>query len=1212
MSDQLQHLLDEVRAIGVSNPLTHFETGGYGQIDLSQAHPSGVSLFVAKRSALLANLVRDPIEYSAALTGARRVAAQANRLASNFGIETLHLIAGVVDFTADKIDLVTPIVLWPVSIAKRGVDYEIELIGSPVINPALVIALREYYSVNLNVAKLLQSFNQTSDFLPIPLMAELAAATSNAPGLEFRRDVVITNATVAPTLIEYDLHGQSSKALELLNGDSSANAKDTLKFEPVLVLDADELQLEAITRVIAGESLAVETLPGSGYTQTVANMLAALSAAGKRALVVSSRRQSLNEVAERLQSINLGGLMVRSSDTWLDLIAALSRHEKSVPTDLMMARKNRDDSAGLLNEYFDRLNKVNPVLGVSVAEALRKLAELSALPLPPKNTARVSTSALFELRNRTAAIALLQEAAQLSEFDAAETSSAWYRAELEDPERADEYIALAKKLSTENLPNLQANLDGFASQMHFRPAKNVSEWGEYLRLFIGVRETLDRFNSQVFDRPLTELILATGNRKDQVGMSGSTRRSLTKLAKEYLRPGMSVPDLHVALIEIQRQRDLWAAYCTMAIAPAVPIGISEAQVAYQSLVSDLGTLDRQLARDPHRVALIDLPVADLFETLNSLATQTEPLANAIEKRRVREKVRESGLEQLVLTLVRIEAKPEHLAAEFDQCWWQSALEYLLNNDANVVGFSADQLDRFEADFVQKHEAALVAGRAYVTHQLATKWREAMANYPTETKAVRETLKNRADQIARVRASAQGLWPALASHVALSPFEVPTLLANERSFDVVIIMDAAGTSTAENLSALIRANQVVAFGDEAISVAAGFSVQWHPTISSAAEPQESLFTQLRKVADTLSLRQNYRSSGQLFAELINREFYQGRMIIEPSASEYFGKTNIDLEIVSEASRASSDLQGSAESPDGEIERVIELILEHATRQPQLSLLIVSPSKSHVDRLNSAMANELTKHAELAAFFEGHGREHIEISTLAELTHKVVDRIIFSLGLGRTPAGKVPLDFAQLSAPDSRRMLANLLVSARHQFTIVSCFSAYDLPEIKPGSAASYLPQLLRPQYSGADDRESFDADEMLADLARRLKRLSVRVVEGFGERLSLIAEYGNKAVVIEPDWAMQSASLVERVKLRPALLRALGFNYQRVHSFEVFADPQQVAIKIAGKMGADVTNAPPLTVAIERVYEDSDVGWGESNFGSSRDDQMRANKPPHHS
>ena len=206
MTDQIQQLLDEVRAIGVSNPLTHFETGGFGQIDLTKAHPSGVSLFVAKRSALLANLVRDPIEYSSALTGARRVAAQASRLASNFGIETLHLIAGVVDFTADKIDLVTPIVLWPAAIAKRGVDYEIELIGSPVINPALVIALREHYSVNLNVAKLLSSFGQTSDFLPIALMAELASATSSAPGLEFRRDVVLTNATVAPTLIEYDLH----------------------------------------------------------------------------------------------------------------------------------------------------------------------------------------------------------------------------------------------------------------------------------------------------------------------------------------------------------------------------------------------------------------------------------------------------------------------------------------------------------------------------------------------------------------------------------------------------------------------------------------------------------------------------------------------------------------------------------------------------------------------------------------------------------------------------------------------------------------------------------------------------------------------------------------------------------------------------------------------------------------------------------------------
>jgi hypothetical protein len=109
----------------------------------------------------------------------------------------------------------------------------------------------------------------------------------------------------------------------------------------------------------------------------------------------------------------------------------------------------------------------------------------------------------------------------------------------------------------------------------------------YLELFVGVRETLDKFKPEVFDRPLTELIFATAPRKDKSVMSGANRRRLKKLAKEYLRPGMHVADMHLALKQIQSQRDIWAKHCLVAKAPQIPLGIAQAQNAVNTFVEEL-------------------------------------------------------------------------------------------------------------------------------------------------------------------------------------------------------------------------------------------------------------------------------------------------------------------------------------------------------------------------------------------------------------------------------------------------------------------------------------------------------------------------------------------------------------------------------------------------------------------------------------------------
>ena len=90
--------------------------------------------------------------------------------------------------------------------------------------------------------------------------------------------------------------------------------------------------------------------------------------------------------------------------------------------------------------------------------------------------------------------------------------------------------------------------------------------------------------------------------------------------------------------------------------------------------------------------------------------------------------------------------------------------------------------------------------------------------------------------------------------------------------------------------------------------------------------------------------------------------------------------------------------------------------------------------------------------------------------------------------------------------------------------------------------------------------------MLNDLARRLEKRGIRVSVGHRGRLALAAAHAGKAVVVETDEALTRLSLRESLRLRPDVLRRLGWHYLRVHSFELFGNPDAVAARVATLLG----------------------------------------------
>jgi hypothetical protein len=1201
--------LEEIQSIGGTNPLRNFELNPHGQLDLERTHPGGYSQLITGRPTLLSNLFRDPLAYSKALASARRIKSRSNRLRDHFGLDSLHLIGGVADFTGDGIDLSIPILIWPIQAISRSDDYEFEISGEPFVNPELLLALKNHFDIDINERELLARQLESSDLIPVTLLNYLAYATSAKANLALRRVLVISNFVPTLTQVIQDFKAVESSVIQALNGSPSDGLQPIDLPELTLVADADATQMRIIARALAGQNFAVETLPGCGYVQTVVNVLANLALVGKRTLVVAPRQQTLAELADRLSEVGLAALGVRSDFAWVDFISAISRNEKAQVVDANVARNARLAAEKNLDAYFETLNTPDAKLGISLAQALQNLAALTVLPHPPETSSRIDRAAIDGGLNREDALELLHEAADLGEFAFGPQDTAWFQAQFDSPEEVEATLRVARRLHQESYPKLSEQLTEFIRSVNFKPAETVEDWGLYLRLFMGIRETLDRFVSDVFDRPLTELIAATSPRKGFTkdrSMSGSNRRRLKKLAKEYLRPGMSVSDMNSALKSVDEQRQLWAQYSMSPVPPSVPVGINDALVAYQSFVADLEQIQQHLDPLASELPLVKLPLFDLQKKVQSLAEDTEALQNLGERSLVLNKIRKAGLGLVARDLAKLHTPKERIITELELAWWQSALEAIVARDKSILGYVPELLEQNESQFRAAYETQVSVGAQIVTAELGERWRKALAALPAEASALKQLLKTGTASLKEATAVAPGIVPILSPAVMMSPYQVATHIGPTEKFDVVVVLDAAGSTVAENMSALIRSAQIIAFGDDAISEPTGFETEIRPSVEISPEKRSSVFQEARRLFGQEVLRRSYRTTGQALSELINREFYQDRIEFTPSAAEFFGEKNFNVEVITKDNRANSTIEGATESLDAEVDQVAELVFNHALWHPEKSLLVASASAIHAERIRAAVKKGLQTRPQISEFFDAHGREKFEVTSLSELTHRLADRVIFSIGFGRTQHGAVLSNFGELSSENGRRHLANLLVSARRQITVVSCFGAEDVPTDRLSNGALLLRELL--EAADKDRAEVLvDSDPMLQDLTIRLKKLGIRVDSSFSLATPLIASYGKKAAVIEPDWNIPGSIRTEKFRLRPRLLESLGWEYFRVYSFELFSDPQALAHRIAIRLGMQIgKQAQPLFD--ERAFEDTDTAWGDTS--ASNDYRLKGDKPPH--
>jgi hypothetical protein len=1207
-----EHWRAELAQVGGPSPLLHFVDDPTTRIELSTTHPGGLARFITGASTLLSQLIRDDMALRAARLAADRIAAKGLELSSTRGVDAIRLGIGVATWSGPDSEYCAPILLRPLAIRRYGRDVELKLRGEPVLNPALARALHEQFGITLDDRAFVALSDSDGTFKPNAVIDQLRALTGHLPGFGVQpRLIVSAFAEVADALVA-DATGLEHPVLDALAGNPTAKWALDEGQHPVevidadlrdpstdsLLLDADAEQENVVAQIASGNSVVVTTMPGTGGTQTVVNALGALIGQGKRVLVVSPRRGSLTGISRRLADIGLPGVAVSPRSLRRDLLRAITRNERATAPDMTEVDEALVRLRGVLLDYREALTRPDPILGVSVLDCVTELSRLALLPHPPATTARLDRAAVERLAaNRAPAAETMVEAAKLGEFRYGPADSPWYGAVFVNGDQAAAAHRLAKRLHGESVPWLLVRAQELVSATRMRPFESIAELGVYLRLLADIRDTLDRFVPAVFDRSLAELVAATAPRREAPEMSAGDRRRLTHLAKEYVRPGMHVRDLHAALDAIQRQRILWQRFVATGVTPEVPTGIAEVQAAWTQVAADLEQLDEPLGRTTRETSLLGLPLHALGETLGRLAAESDALANLQERAELVGVLRALDLDALITDLANRHVPEEGVAAELELAWWRSALDSLLQNDRALLGAKTDVLERLEADFRLVDEAHVAGSAQALAHRLAEGWKIGLLDWPDEAAALKGVL--RADDIdsAGLHRAAPHLSRTLAPVWLASPYEIDAV-APEMSFDTVVIVDAGALSVAESVGAIRRAKQVVAFGDAVTETPAPFTIGLRDLDADEAPTDarvldelhaRSVLARLAAVLPALTLTRSYRAGGEDLAQLVNRRFYGGAIDALPWAGSFLGHGSLVLEYVEDGTGMPDPVTGAVESVDAEVNRAVELVLQHVEQRPQESLMVVTASEKHAARVWKAVAEAMPGNPALTDFVLSDGAEPFDVLPIGRASAQSRDRVVFSVGYGRTPHGRVLSDFGPLGKPGGERLLAIAMTRARRSLVIVTCFRPADIEDGRLGHGAVALAEILDEVAARrAEPPLPDDSDPMLVDLSRRLAARDLRVALGHRGKLGLVAANGGTCVVVETDTVLLGRSLRESLRLRPEVLRRLGWHYARVHAFELFSDPDAVADRIARTAGVQVAT---ITQEIPVIAGQSIAGQG---------------------
>ncbi len=1206
--------------LGGRNTLLYYKDRRAGTLDLAAADPAALQRFLRTGSIRLTRLFHDVDVRADAIRRVQAIHRKARELLEERGIRAGYLAAGIAHWDELFLEPAAPVLLRGLTITPtraRHDDFDLTLDEDSQVNPVLLHKLATVFGA------------ATEELAEVPegKISELlcrAAEAAEIPGFEIEDRRVIGTFTYAKLPMVRDLQAAGAlllesdvvaaiagvpEAQELLSEDSEAGTAEPVLESPeddYSVLDADSSQRRAIDAVLCGRSLVIHGPPGTGKSQTIANLIAALVARGRKVMFVAEKRAAIDAVLSRLKGVGLGDLVLDIHEGTRDRL----RIARDLGSTLDLAqRTNEPDVADLHRRLVDRQHKLTDhVTALHVAHEPWKLTpfevQSALLGIPAEARTPVRLGAPEQI-SRTDADRMrdeLREFAHLGGFALRPNSTPWFGAALRTPDQVRQACDIAARLSSHSLPMLAHRVARACEETGLRPPASHRECAERMRLYAAVRQTLRSLAAGVYAvgagdgqgaggvSGLDLLARATG---DGAGLGFRERRALRRRAAALAGEGTQLPgeQLHRLLREAATQLAEWQELSTDGGLPRLPAGFAELEQVQADCEQQFAVLGGYLRTPGGKIPGEPGPL------LAALVADQETAWKLPRLYELGVRFDEAGLGPLLDELARREAGPALAAAVFDHAWYSSILDHIRVRDPAYAAYHGAALDEIADDFRVQDVQHLAANRARVRRAWAERLRDVQDWHPLQGRVLRKQaalrrghlpLRRLLDQVGDVLFALKPCW-------AMSPLMVSQVLPATRLFDVVIFDEASQIIPADAIPSIMRGHQIVVAGDDRQLPPTNFFRQVGDGADEAAEDDEamvsfgagfeSVLDALRPLLPTWPLTWHYRSRDERLVAFSNTHIYGGALTTFPGVLRGDCLCHVVV--------AQGPQPGQEASVTSEVEEVVELILEHARNRPRESLGVIALGIRHAERIDDALRAALGNHPDLEGFFAEDAPEPFFVKNLERVQGDERDAIILSIGYGKHPDGRMRYQWGPLLRDGGERRLNVAATRAKHRLTLVSSFSSHDVdPDRVTMPGARLLADYLAYADSGGTAAEASGGTELNpfeADVRDRLAECGIAVVPQYGVggyRVDFAAMHPDQAdrmvLAIEADGASYraSGSVRDRDRLRGEHLQRLGWSFHRLWSTNWFRNPQAEVAKIRAAYDRAATATPQAAAPAE--------------------------------